>query len=108
MVNNKLKTFLTSIFICMRCILYPGTKVVIAAGNLKQAIEVVEKIQDLSRNSSNLAREIDDIKTSPNNAGITFKCGSTLRIVASNQGSRGKRSNLILVDEFRMVEVSTT
>lgn len=88
----------------MRCILFPGTKVVIAAGNLKQAIEVVEKIQDLSRNSSNLAREIDDIKTSPNNAGITFKCGSTLRIVASNQGSRGKRSNLILVDEFRMVE----
>lgn len=98
------KTFLSSLFIITRCVLYPGTKVVIAAGNLKQAIEVVEKIQDLTRSSSNLAREINDIKTNPNNAGVTFKCGSTLRIVASNQGSRGKRSNLILVDEFRMVD----
>lgn len=100
------KTFLTSIFCCTRAILYPGTKIIIAAGNIKQAIEIVEKIQDLMNNSPNLAREIDDLKTSPNNAGISFKNSSWLKIVASNQGARGKRANLIIVDEFRMVDKS--
>ncbi len=100
------KTFLTSIYICVRAILYPGTKIIIAAGNIKQSIEVIEKIQDLMGNSPNLAREIDDLKTSPNNAGISFRNGSWVKVVASNQGARGKRANLIIVDEFRMVEKS--
>lgn len=104
MDNNKLKTFLTSIYICVRAILYPGTKIIIAAGNIKQSIEVIEKIQDLMGNSPNLAREIDDLKTSPNNAGISFRNGSWVKVVASNQGARGKRANLIIVDEFRMVD----
>jgi len=54
-------------------------------------------------NSPNLAREIDDIKTSPNNAGIYWKNGSTIRVAASNDGARGLRANLIIVDEFRIV-----
>ena len=102
------KTFITSIYICVRAMLYPGTKIIIAAGNIKQSIEVIEKIQDLMGDSPNLAREIDDLKTSPNNAGISFRNGSWVKVVASNQGARGKRAHLIIVDEFRMVEVLTT
>ena len=98
-----MKSFLTAIFCSVRCILYPGTKIVIAAGNLKQAIEVVGKIQDMMGSSPNLTREIDDIKTSPNNAGIYWKNGSTIRVAASNDGARGLRANLIIVDEFRIV-----
>ena len=100
------KTFITSIYICVRAMLYPGTKIIIAAGNIKQSIEVIEKIQDLMGDSPNLAREIDDLKTSPNNAGISFRNGSWVKVVASNQGARGKRAHLIIVDEFRMVEKS--
>lgn len=100
------KTFITSIYICVRAVLYPGTKIIIAAGNIKQSIEVIEKIQDLMGDSPNLAREIDDLKTSPNNAGISFRNGSWVKVVASNQGARGKRAHLIIVDEFRMVEKS--
>lgn len=54
-------------------------------------------------NSPNLAREIEDIKTSPNNAGVYFRNGSTIRVAASNDGARGLRANLIIVDEFRIV-----
>lgn len=86
-----------------RAVLFPETKIVIAAGNLKQAIEVIGKIQDLMGNSPNLAREIEDIKTSPNNAGVYFRNGSTIRVAASNDGARGLRANLIIVDEFRIV-----
>lgn len=102
------KTFLTSIFIICRSILFPETKIIIAAGNVKQSIEVIEKIQDMMGNSPNLAREIEDIKTSPNNAGIIFRNGSRVSVVASNDGARGKRANLVIVDEFRMVKALTT
>ena len=39
------KTYLTAIFCVTRCILYPGTKVVLASGNKKQAGEVLAKIE---------------------------------------------------------------
>lgn len=97
------KSFLTAIFCCVRAILYPETKIVIAAGNVKQAIEVIGKIEDLMSNSPNLTREIEDLKTSPNNAGVYFRNGSWIRVTASNDGARGLRANLIIVDEFRIV-----
>ena len=84
------KTFLTAIFCCVRAILFPESKIILAAGNKSQSIEVIEKIQDLRNNSSNLAREIDELKTGSNDARVTFKNGSWIRAVASNQGARSK------------------
>ena len=40
------KTYLTALFCCVRCILFPGTKIVVSSGTLKQANEVLLKIQD--------------------------------------------------------------
>ena len=40
------KTLLIALFCVIRCILYPGTKIVVTAGTLKQANEVLLKIQD--------------------------------------------------------------
>ena len=39
------KSFLIAIFVVIRCILYPGTKVVITSGTRGQSINVLEKIQ---------------------------------------------------------------
>ena len=39
------KSFLIAIFAVVRCILYPGTKVVITSGTRGQSINVLEKIQ---------------------------------------------------------------
>ena len=54
------KSFLIAIFACVRCILYPGTKVVITSGTRGQSINVLEKIQtELLKVSPNLRNEID-------------------------------------------------
>lgn len=98
------KTFLTSIFCITRAILFPQTKIIVASGNLRQAIEVIEKIDDLRKSSPNLAREIDDLRTNTQNASVILKNGSWIKVVASNDGARSKRANLIIVDEFRMVD----
>lgn len=98
------KTFLTSIYCVTRAILYPGTKIVVASGNKSQAREVIEKIEEMMGGSPNLQREIKDLKSSVNDARITFHNGSWIKTVASNDGARSKRANLLIVDEFRMVD----
>jgi len=99
------KTWLTAIFCVVRCILYPGTKIVIASARKSQAREVIDKIADIRNESSNLRREIKDLKSSLNDASVEFHNGSWIKIVASNDGARSKRANIIVVDEFRMVKL---
>jgi hypothetical protein len=99
------KTWLTAIYCCVRCILYPETKIVIASGTKGQAREVVEKIDDLRKNSPNLAREISDLSTSSNDPKVEFHNGSWIKVVASNDNARSKRANLLIADEFRMIDL---
>ena len=98
------KTWLTSVYCCVQAILFPGTKIVIASGTKGQAREVIEKIDDLRKESINLKREISDLRTSSNDARVEFHNGSWIKVVASNDGARSKRANLLIVDEFRMVD----
>lgn len=99
------KSFLTAIFCCVRAILFPGTKIIVASGTKGQAREIVEKIDDLRKNSPNLVREISDLSTSSNDPKVEFHNGSWIKIVASNDNARSKRANLLIVDEFRMVDL---
>ena len=39
------KSFLIAIYCCVRCVLYPGTKICIASGTRGQSINVLEKIR---------------------------------------------------------------
>lgn len=101
------KSFLSAVFCCCRCILYPGTKICIASGTRGQAINVLEKIMaELKPNSPELANEIDESETSINNtnAKITFKNGSYIKVVTASDSARSNRANLLLIDEFRMVK----
>lgn len=100
------KTFLTAIYCCVRAILFPETKIIIASGTKGQAREVIEKIEDMRNNSPNLAREISDLSTSSNDPKVEFHNGSWIKIVASNDNARSKRANLLVVDEFRMVDLN--
>ena len=105
------KTFLVSLFCVIRCILYPGTKIAVAAGVKGQAAEVIAKIKDeLCKNyqwgSSNLCNEIEDVKYGQNDASCKFKNGSWIKIVTSNDNARSKRANILITDEFRIVDLS--
>jgi hypothetical protein len=100
------KTFLTAIFCTVRCILYPDTKICVCSGNRGQAIEVLEKITTiLMPNSANLRLEIEASNTKGQDAYIAFRNGSRIKVVTANQGARHNRSNCIVVDEFRMVDL---
>ena len=98
------KTYLTALFCCVRCILFPGTKIVVSSGTLKQANEVLLKIQDdFMKQSSILRSEIEKCNIGQNDASIYFKNGSWIKTRTSSENSRSARANCIVVDEFRMV-----
>ena len=76
------KTYLVALFATIRCILYPGTKIVVASGTIKQASEVLLKItEDFCKlhdwGSANLRNEIDWKEThiGQNEATIKFNSG---------------------------------
>ena len=105
------KTWLTALYCVVRCILFPGTKICVASGVKSQAVEVITKIEtDFLKNyfwgSQNLRSEISYISSSVNNARVDFRNGSWISVVTSNDSARHNRANVIVVDEFRMVDLN--
>ena len=54
-------------------------------------------------NSGLLRGEIKDVVINQSNAQITFRNGSYIEVVTANDNSRGHRANLLVCDEFRMI-----
>lgn len=97
------KTWLLGLFAHLRCILFPGTKVIVTAGTLKQANEVLLKIQDEFLPESPFSRnEILYCKIGQNDATIMYKNGSWIKSRTSTENARSARANVIIDDEFRM------
>lgn len=98
------KSYMIGIFACARCVLYPGTKVIIASGVKKQGkLIITEKIEKELMQYPNLAREIKQVKSSSNDATVIFHNGSTIEAVTSSENSRGYRGNILILEEFRMI-----
>lgn len=105
------KTWLCSLYMVIRCILYPGTKIIVASGFKAQSIEIIQKIKDdFMKNydwgSANLCMEIESISDSVNKAECIFKNGSFIRIVTASDSARHNRANVVFIDEYRMVDKS--
>lgn len=99
------KSYMIAVFACARCTLYPNSKVVIASGIKKQAkLIITEKIEKELMQYPNLAREIKQIKGSANDATVVFHNGSTIEAVTSSENSRGYRGNILILEEFRMID----
>jgi hypothetical protein len=100
------KSYLIAVFCICRCILYPGTKIIIASGTKGQAkLIITQKIEkDLYLNYPNVRREIKDIKSSNNECVVIFQNGSTIEAVTSTDNSRGYRGNILILDEFRLIK----
>lgn len=106
------KTWLTALFCIVRCILFPKTKICIASATRPQANEVLSKIEDdFMKNygwgSENLCREISYHTVGNNKAVIEFKNGSWIKVVTASDTGRGARANILIIDEFRMVDLDT-
>ena len=103
------KSWLSALYMTIRCILYPGTKIIVASGFKAQSIEIIQKIKDdFMKNydwgSVNLCMEIESISDSINNPECIFKNGSFIRIVTASDSARHNRANVIFLDEYRMVD----
>ncbi len=104
------KTFLSAIYCVTRCILYPGTRVIIASGTRGQAINVLEKIlYELKPSSPELAAEINEKETKVNgtNAIIVFNNTSSIKVVTASDTARGNRGHVLLLDEYRLISKNT-
>lgn len=103
------KTWLCSLYMVIRCILFPGTKIIVASGYKPQSLEIIQKIKDdFMKNygwgSANLCSEIEYISDSINKGECVFKNGSFIRIVTASDSARHNRANVVFLDEFRMVD----
>lgn len=100
------KSWLIAVYCVIRCILFPGTKIVLASGTKGQSKNIIsEKIVELHRNSSNLQREIRELRTSTNDPYVEFHNGSWIKAVASNDNARSARANVLIADEFRLIDL---
>ena len=104
------KTWLTGLFCVVRCILFPKTKICVASATRTQANEVLLKItDDFCKNyewGSDLLNNEISYKTVTQNKGlIEFKNGSWIRVVTASDNGRGARANILIVDEFRIVDL---
>ena len=106
--NNNLlgKSFLCAVFCVARCILYPGSKIVITAKTRSQAIEILDSkiMKELVPKSENLRNEIKKVEINQSKAQILFKNGSYIQVATANENSRGIRANLLVIDEFRLLD----
>ena len=56
------------------------------------------------RAKENLMREIKNYKITPSESYVEFWNGSKIEICTSNDRARGRRCQILVVDEFRLVE----
>ena len=106
------KTYLLGLFCTVVCILYPGTKICVASATRSQANEVLSKITDdfmknYSWGSENLKREIEYANVGYNKAIISFRNGSWIKVVTASDNGRGNRANILICDEFWMIDLDT-
>ena len=101
------KSWLTAVFCVCKAILYPKCKIVVASGNLKQGTQIIKYIDEMSKECECLARSISKLNDKPNTAKVEFWNGSSIVVVASNSGARSGRANVLIVDEFIIVDKGT-
>lgn len=100
------KTFLSAIYCCVRCILYPGTHICLASGTRGQAALILDKIEhELVPKSPELRSEINwkDTKTNGTVQQVSFYNTSIIQVVTAGDSARGHRCNVLLLDEYRLV-----
>ena len=100
------KSWLIALIAIIKCILYPGSIVVIASGTKGQAEKIViNKIKmDLWEKHPTIRKEISEISISQRKTGCVFHNGSQIITVTANDNARGERANFIIVDEHRLIK----
>lgn len=97
------KSFIISIYACVKAILWPGSMIVITSGTKGQSGLIISaKIQNELCNMSPVLRaEIETIKVSQVETSVKFRNGSTIETVTLSENARGHRSTVNVMEEGR-------
>ena len=100
------KSFIIALYSCCRCILNPGSWIVLSSATKGQSKLIVsEKIQkELMNLSPTLRKEILKIKDNQNEVIVYFRNHSTITVVPASENGRGYRSNVVVREEFRQIK----
>lgn len=102
------KSWLIAVYTMARCILYPGTTVILASATKGQAgLIISEKCAMLRDRHPVLSAEIKEIVTNANKWEVSFYNGSVIRVVVSGENARGNRSNINIYEERRLIPKET-
>lgn len=102
------KSLIAALVCVLKCILYPGIKICIAAGIRGQSTNVIKKItEDFINQSDNLKYEIASYRINHIESEVIFKNTSTIKIVTAAESARSARANMILADEFVQIKKET-
>lgn len=103
------KSWILAVYACTRAVLYPGSKILVAAKRKKQAkLLITSKIMDdIYKKSEALRREIKSLQNNNNECRVEFWNGSIIEAVVSNDDARGYRANMLIIDEYRLLDQDT-
>lgn len=84
------KSWLLSVFVICWAVLYPGSKIVISAGQKRMCLEVINYIKSFYDDSECLRRSVSFLSDSINDAKVAWVGGSTFKIAVANDNARGR------------------
>jgi len=103
--RGSAKSFLVAVFAVSQAILYPGSEIAIGSSTRSQAgLIISSKVTYLRNTSPMLQREIISLTVNMNQYEAIFANGSKIKVVAANEGARGERSSLLILDEFKLLK----
>lgn len=98
------KSFLTMVFCLAKSILFPGIQIVVASSVKDQALSLIKKAEEIREGHPNIALEIGYIRVNKESGVIFLKNGSTISAVVCGDNARGRRSNILILDESRLMD----
>lgn len=103
------KSFLTTMSLMIKCILYPGCKLFVTAGGKEQASGIMsEKVQEICQLIPGFKNEIDwargETLEGKDYCKYVFKNGSYFDNVAARESSRGKRRHGGSIEECATID----
>jgi hypothetical protein len=102
------KSFIIAVYSIAKCILWPGTSIVLASSTKYQAGLIISEYCTMLRdNHPNIAREISSIVTNANKWRVDFFNNSNIRVVVSGDKGRGNRASVLVLEERRLIPTQT-
>lgn len=88
------KSYTLAVFMCLKCILYPSSRIVISCETKETSRRMISEkiVGELMAKSSNLRREIKDVKVGVNESYVLFKNNSKITSINASNNTRGKFS----------------